>query len=387
MANIIKRRHVHSDRIERWLGPENIARAQKLMLQTGKPDEKWYGPPIYCIDIPGNVWLTKDGDFIGDFNRGVFHSAYDAIESHVKRFWREIGRQSQVPMFGAGFASISDALARASSGSRQYLNGTIIKAGSIGVASVSNTLWRVGSMPAGGAAGSAAPGGRACSEATTGAMLFDNPASGTLHLTGADMSSGIINNTFLLYDRIFDVAKTMNSTATEAVTGVPTRYQSSTSTAEDYAGGNFLFVEVGGTALAATAHNWTTCLYRDEAGNDNQTLPSLAGVSGAIVDRFDHPANQWFAPLASGDVGIMDLAQMQCSAAVATGLINFVIGHPIGFMFFNVTGAILPFDWLTNKDQAPRIFNDACLAGIECIKSSTAGSTYTGRIHVTNAAP
>lgn len=218
-------------------------------------------------------------------------------------------------------------------------------------------------------------------------MAFNNPSSGTLHLVGADMSASVINNSVMLYDRIFDVAKTMNSTATESVAGVPTRYQSSTATAADYAGGNFLFIEVGGTALAATAHNWTTCLYRNQAGTDTQTLPSVTGVSGAIVDRFDMPLNTWFCPLATGDSGIMDLAQMQCSAAVATGAINFVIGHPIGIMGFPVINAPLPFDWLTNRDQAPRIFDDACLALLEFPKPATTATTYNGQIYVVNAAP
>jgi uncharacterized protein YceK len=332
------------------------------------------------------VWLTKDGDFVGTFDRGGFDSAWDSMERYAKRLWRELGKQAHEPMYAAGFASISDALARASAGFRQYPNGTIVKAGPTGVVSVTSSLWRVGSMPAAGAAGSAAPGGRAPTQATTGAMAFTNPSSGTSHLTGVDMSCSVINNTVLLYDRIFDVAKTMNSTATEAVTGVPTRYQSSTATAEDYAGGNFLFVEVGGTALAATAHNWTVCQYRNQAGTDAQTLPSLTGNSGAIVDRLDHPTFSWFAPLAAGDSGVMDLHQMQCSAAVATGLINFVIGHPIGFMFFPVITALLPFDWLTNKDQAPRIFDSPCLAMMELNKPATTATTYQGRISVTNAA-
>ena len=161
---------------------------------------------------------------------------------------------------------------------------------------------------------------------------------------------------------------------------------SSTSTAGDYAGGNFCFVEVGGTALAATAHNWTTCLYRNQAGTDNQTFPSMTGNSGAIVDRLDHPAQQWFAPLESGDVGIRAWTQMQCSAAVATGAINFVVGHPLGFMSFPVINSVLPFDWLTNRDQAPRVFDDACLAFLEPLKPATTATTYTGRIVLTGAA-
>lgn len=207
-----------------------------------------------------------------------------------------------------------------------------------------------------------------------------------MHLVGADVSASVINNSLLVYDRLFSVAKTMASVATEAVTGVPTRYQSTTATDPDYIGDNFGFIEVGGTALAATAHNWTVCTYTDQAGAAS-TLPSVAGNSSAIVDRFDQPLQQWFVPLESGDVGIKAWTQMQCSASVATGAINFCIGHPIGFMSFPVINSMLPFDWLTNRDQAPRIFDNACLAFMEPLKPATGTCTYTGRIVLTNAAP
>jgi hypothetical protein len=215
-------------------------------------------------------------------------------------------------------------------------------------------------------------------------MIWTNPAAGTMRLTGADMSASVLGNCLLLYDRLFSVAKTINSTATEAVTGVPARYQSTTTTSEDYIGGNFLFVEVGGTALAATAHNWTVCTYTDDANNATQTLPSLTGNSGAIVDRLDHPTGQFFAPLATGDVGIKALSQMQCSALVATGAVNFVIGHPIGFMSFPLASMMIPFDWITNRDQAPYIANSACLALLEVVKPSATATSYTGRIYGTS---
>jgi hypothetical protein len=153
----------------------------------------------------------------------------------------------------------------------------------------------------------------------------------------------------------------------------------------DYIGGNFLFVQVGGTALAATAHNWTVCLYNDQA-NAASTLPSLTGNASAIVDRLDHPVAQWFAPLESGDNGIMKLTQMQCSAAVATGEIWFMIGHPLGFMSFPVINSMLPFDWLTNRNQAPRVFDNACLAFLEPLKPATGTTTYTGNVNLTGAA-
>lgn len=372
---------VHAGKLERWLGADKIASLQASMAG-------WYGPPINLRDVPGSVWVTGDGDFIGDFRRGGFASALDAFRDHLKRFWSRVEREAAFREYalGAGFTSISDALARASSGDSQLLNGNIAKSGSTGVANVASSLWRQGTAPAAGVTPSAAPGGNAPTKATTGAMAFNNPASGTLHLTGADMSASVINNSLLLYDRIFHVAKTMNSTAAEAVTGVPTRYQNTVAGTADYIGGNFLFVEVGGTALAATAHNWQSCTYKDQA-DAASTLPTLTGNSGAIVDRLDHPVNSWFAPLEAGDVGIKALTNMQCSAAVATGAVNFVLGHPIGVMSFPVIASLLPFDWLTNRNQAPRIFDDACLALMELPKPATSATAYSGMIYATRAAP
>jgi len=212
-----------------------------------------------------------------------------------------------------------------------------------------------------------------------------NPASGTLHLVGTDVSASVINNSLLLYDLIFGCAKTVASASAEAVTGVPTRYQSTTSTNPDYVGGNFLFIQVGGTALAATAHNHTVVTYLDQ-DNAASTMPSLTGNASAIVRRLDHPVQQWFAPLQSGDVGIKALTQMQHSASIATGVLWYMIGHPLGFMSFPIINSIFPFDWLTNRNQAPRVFDGACLAFLEPLKPATGTTTYTGSVWLTSAA-
>lgn len=385
-----KTRRPHSARLERWLGADRIEKLAFHMTDGGGPGIKWHGPPINLTDCPGSVWITADGDFIGDFDRGFFHSAADSFAEHLKRLWKASGKPIYIqhlesPSFGVGFASISDALSRASGGFSQTLNGTVSKSGPTGVVAVSSSLFQLGAMPIAGAAAAAAPGGTALTKATTGCMAFNNPASGTLHLVGADFSASVINNALMLYDRIFAVAKTMASTATEAVTGVPTRYQSTTATDADYIGGNFLRIEVGLTALAATAHNWTVCTYTDQA-NASSTLPSVTGNSAAITHRADQPVNTWFCPLESGDSGIKALTQMQCSASVATGLINFVIGHPLGIMSFPVINSLLPYDWLTNRNQAPRIFNDAALALFELPKPATTATTYNGIIYATSAA-
>lgn len=363
-------RPIHAGRIERWLGTEKVLHLQNCM-------RGWYGRPICLRDVPGSVWITADGDFVGTFDRGHFASAFDQLSE----YWRRLGVPNHA-LAGAGFASISDALSRASQGFSQRRQ--INKVGPTGVVGATSTLWRVGPQPAAGGAGAAAPGGTAHVDSNTGGVLYNNPASGTLHLVGADFAASVINNSLLMYDRLFSVAKTMNSTATEAVTGVPTRYQSTTATDMDYIGDNFGFIEVF-TALPATAHNWTVCLYTDQAAASS-TLPSVTGNSSAIIDRLDQPVQQWFVPLESGDVGIKAWTQMQCSALVASGAINFCIGHPLGFMSFPVINSVLPFDWLTNRDQAPRIFDDACIAFLEPLKPATGTCTYTGRFQMTSAA-
>lgn len=366
MAGLIRTRSTHSGQLDRWLGPDRTTYLSACM-------KGWYGRPISLLDVPGSVRVGPDGDFVGHVGRGAFFSALDALEVSLK-----CAAKAPRSTLHAGFTSISDALSRASQGFSQ--RRPFNKVGPTGVVGVTSSLWRLGPQPAAGATPGNAPGGTAFSSSSTGALAFANPAAGSNRLVGADVSASVINNSLLLYDLIFGVNKTMASTATESVTGTPSRYQSATPTNEDYAGDNFLFVQVGGTALAATAHNWTTCLYTDQDGNTGATLPSLTGNASAIVDRLDHPVQQWFAPLASGDTGIKELAQMQCSASVATGVIWFMIGHPIGFMAFPIINSVMPFDWLTNRDQAPRIFDDACLSFLEPLKPATTATTYTGRI-------
>ena len=61
---IIKRRTIHAGKLERWLGTEKIAYLQSCAAG-------WYGPPINLRDIPGSVWLTRDGDFAGGDGSGV----------------------------------------------------------------------------------------------------------------------------------------------------------------------------------------------------------------------------------------------------------------------------------------------------------------------------
>lgn len=356
----------HAQRLERWLGAEQVEAISRQMRD-------WYGPPIAVGGVPGKVYAHKGGDFRGVIGTGWAASAQCMVEDWLRRLMKTARLQSGVAH--AGFASLSDLISEATAGKARDF--AFQKVGTTGVVNATNSLWRVGNLPSAGAAAAAAPGGTVPTDATAGAFPFVNPTGGdTQHFVRADVLASVAANTLLLYDRLFAVAKTMNSTATEAVTGVPTRYQSTTPGAQDSAEGNFLFVECG-TVLPATAHNWTVCTYTDQAGAAS-TLPSLTGNSANIVNRLDQPAGQFFAPLAAGDTGIQTLTQMQCSALVATGAVDFVIGHPIAIIPAPLANLACVTDGINTAFNLVRIFDDACLAFLEILKSATGATTYAG---------
>lgn len=364
--------HTNPQHLERWLGADVVRSISDSMRD-------WYGPPVAMGGVPGKVFAQRGGDFTGRVRAGYEASGLDRLDEIARRVRRGLRvtarRHARGVQLNTGFAGLADLISEASIGKKRDF--PFSKIGPTGVASGASTLWRLGNLPAAGSASGAAPGGSPRTSADVGAFPFVNPASGdTQHFVGGSLAA---TNTgvLLLYDRLFDVAKTINSTATEAVTGVPTRYQNTTLGAEDSASGNFLFVEVGGTPLAATPHNWTVCTYTDQAGAAS-TLPSLTGNSGAIVDRLDHPLGQWFAPLEAGDTGIKALTQMQCDALVATGVVNFGIGHPIAWMPAPLFNYICAVDGIITALNLTRVFDSACLAFLEPVKPVTAAITYNG---------
>lgn len=363
---------IHSGKLERWMGDDVHT------ISSGMAD--WYGGPIPVSNVPGRVYALPGGDFAGTLNCGDFTSLMEFQYEQTKACLKRIGRASGRVRYGqmnAGFASLSDLISEATTGAkrREFIFN---KVGVTGVVNVTNDLWYASGQPFAGAAAGAAPGGTAFDSTSVGAFGFANPTGGdTQHYVNGYVTSSIAANTLLLYDRIFGVTKTMNSTTTEAVTGAPGRYQNTVAGTVDSAENNFLFISTR-AALPATAHNWTVCLYTNQAGTTGQTLPTVIGNASAIANRLDQPSGTWFAPLASGDKGIKALTQMQCSAAVASGNIDFCIGHPIAWMPCPLANLMTLQDGLNGAFNLARVFDSACLSFLEVTKNATTATTYSG---------
>lgn len=78
-------RHTHSQRLERWLGAEHVARLSRSMRD-------WYGPPIAVQGVPGYVHAAKGGDFIGAIEAGDTLAASATSEA----------AEAPAPAFGLG---------------------------------------------------------------------------------------------------------------------------------------------------------------------------------------------------------------------------------------------------------------------------------------------
>jgi hypothetical protein len=377
MTAYIKHTAPNSQRLERWLGAATIARLQRDM-------RGWYAGPISIADVPGDVSITADGDFVGSLQTTRFSCVRDALAFEQAR--RQKALRTHLARYAlvrkqagmAGFASLSDLVSEATvAGKMQPLGGCISKTGTTGVVGSSNSLFRVGTSPAAGAAAAAAPGGTVYTRDTLGALPFANPPAGDLqYLVSGDMQCNAIPNSLLVYDRSFGVAINPNSAVAQPITGVPTRYQNTTSGLADSAAGSFAFFEVG-TALAATAHN-ITLTYQDQFGAVAEAAPVITGVAGAAANRLDHAG--WFCPLTGADTGLKNVTNVTLSAAVATGTMGLVIGHQVAWLAFPIANLITPFDWVNVKFAPGRIFDDACLALLEVGKGATTATTYTGTL-------
>lgn len=74
--------HTNPGRLERWLGADKVAQLSAAMCN---PAARWPGRPIAVAGVPGRVFVSGDGDFIGAIDAGYEMSALDRADDIVKR--------------------------------------------------------------------------------------------------------------------------------------------------------------------------------------------------------------------------------------------------------------------------------------------------------------
>lgn len=358
MFNIIKRRSTHASKLERWLGPNKCAEFSAL-------HQDWYGPPIALAGVPGEVYCRGGGDFVGNIDAGGFQNYWDYSIKRAKDALHQAFLYNKSQM-ATGFATLAALQDAAKAG---YAQEIFLWCSNGPGTQYANDVWSFSSAPVVGAVGANAPGGTVFNSASTRAGKLRNAGSGkTLTATRGQNISTINGIAMLVCDRLFAVNKTMNSTASEAVTGVATRYQSTTSTDPDWAGGNFVYPRTY-TVLPATAHNHTVCQYTDQDGNTGVSFPSVAGRASGAALGADLAQGAWFMPLADGDVGVKAITQIQIDALVASGNIEYVLSHPLYWVISpgalgsdsSTWPAFWTSDGITSAMQLVRVFDDACL--------------------------
>lgn len=235
-----------------------------------------------------------------------------------------------------------------------------------------HSLWKAAGQPAAGANPPAfsAGSGYVPTDATTGAFVFTNPATGKTYLVRAGMRTSTLASV-ILYDRVWACSGfgTVVTTAQNVTTpGSLTRPDVNGTGCE-------IWGEVY-TAPGATGATWTVT-YTNQAG------------TGSRTSTYTHPANaesvgQMFNfPLQSGDTGVQSIQSFQCSVSSGTaGDIGLTIVYPIveiGIATLNVMAG-LDFAAL----GMPEIKNDACLAlMVACTTTNTgvvAGEFALGQV-------
>lgn len=358
--------------VERWLGREAV---QNLVVAT----EQWYGPPIPVAGMPGRVLVARGGHFVGRMRPSRFARLADAAAFHtalaVKRWTR-----SQRVSLNAGFASLSDLIAEMTTGGKGQMR-PFTKAGAAGVAARSNSLFNVGAQPVAGGTGGTTGTGRICTRATTGSLGQANAAGGDqLHLTTMVVQASVAGQMLLLYDRLWDMTHTMTVDPRSCdAANVPNRYNTAA-----LAPGNFFSGEV--TTVLPAATPTITLDYIDQDGN-NQTGSALSTIaSAAAVNTVPFTAPHWFYPLSAGNTGLRSLQNsanaINLSAAMASGVVSWFIGHPLAFVPVGAANTPVILDGINSAFNLQRVYDDACLAFMEIAKSATTATNWWGMIQM-----
>ena len=359
----------HIARLERWLGPHQVEQLAASMRE-------WHGPPIPIANVPGRVYAVRGGDFVGPLRGGYFGNLYDFTEQRAKRILRNASRR-QLGRLHAGFTSLSDLISEATVGGKSQVLPFVI-AGAAGVAARSNSTWGVGSWPPIGAAGGTAGTGAACTRSTVGALGQQNAAGGDqLHITTMTVQGSVAGQMLLLYDRLWHMTHTMTVDPQAVNTAnPPTRYQTAAT-----APGSFITGHVTTVLPAATPTIAFT--YVDQDGNASAAGPALSTIaSAAAVGTIPFTAPNWFYPITPGDTGVRSITNVDLSAAMASGVVTWAIGHPLVMCPIGAANVPIIVDGINSAFNLQRVYDDACLTFLELCKSATTATNWWGMIEM-----
>lgn len=338
---LIRKPSTHAARLERWYGADIVA----LLVESFKD----FPVPVPVLGAPRGHIYTYRGDF-----------------------YLPIGG-------GAGHASLSDAIYEATVGGKlQMLSFT--KAGTAGIAGRSNSLWNVGSVPPAGGTGGTAGTGAVRTRTSTGALQQQNAGSGdTLHFVGGTYQGSVGTQILIAYDRLWDMTHTMtvDPQAVDAANR-PTRYQASPGPAvADSAAGNFISGEV--TTVLPAATPTITFTYVDQNGNAAEAGPALSTIaSAAAVNTIPFTAPNWMYPLNSADQGARYITNVDLSAAMASGVCSWFLGHVLAAIPCPTANMPVVINGFNSAFGPARIFDDACIAFIEKAKGATTATNWWG---------
>lgn len=361
---------IHTQRLERWLGPE-------LMDKVQKTNYYW---PVALGGAPGDGVMVYRGEAYGRFPRGAFASYSDYLIDQGARRVRALrslarmGIRSQI----GGFASLSDLINEATvNGKGQQI--VMVKAGTTGVVGVMNSLARVGSIPAGVATAAAFGAGESPTDTSPSGLgvQFFNPAGGdTTHVVSATVLASVANQLLLLYDRFYQGNWNV-ATTPQTVSGTPSRYQDTTSR------GAFVSGEVS-TALGASTTGTVDLTYVDSENNTAEaTTSDIALVASSIVNRFPHATPDWFYRLNAPDVGVRSITNLATAGGTNTGNVNIFIGMPLCYVPLpNVANQPVAVSFVNTLFSMPRVVDDACLCLLELFKSATTATNWFANFQI-----
>lgn len=360
----------HATKLDRWLGPGQTEVYSQMFRD-------WYGPPVALAGVPGAVYVTKGGEFVGPIKGGGFANLIDFAEQRSRRVLRRWFERNRHQL-NAGFASLSDLISEATSGGKSQM--LMFSKAATTATTVGNAFscFNVGTLPSASGVGGTSGTGRKTTDATAGALVFANAAGGdTLHLTTWTGQATAVSS-LMLVDRLWDMTYNHASALSTSIdaSNRPDRYQTAA-----LAPGNFISGEIT-TALSATAHNLTVT-YVDQDGNTAEAAAAYAAPVSAVAGRSPTVAGQWFVPLNAGDTGARYLTTIaQSTITSVTGVTTWWVAHPIAMMPFPVANVPFVMDGINSAFNLQRIYDDACLAFYTPQIATTGNITYTGLIQV-----